>query len=106
LAAESPEILARVAAPHIARCARKEARMETETGRRFCARSDTDGRIVEIRGYRRYSEPFTDVTTGRRQRIPGPEILRIFPTREIVEPVEGDPKAYKIADTDEIVREI
>jgi hypothetical protein len=106
LAAESLEILARVAAPHIAGSADKEARMETETGRRFSARSDIDGRIVEISEYQQYSEPFTDVSTGRTQRIPGPPILRIFPTRQIVEPVKGDPKAYKIFGTDEIVREI
>jgi hypothetical protein len=79
--------------------------METETGRKFFCRSDKDGRPVEIREYLFVSEPFADVGTGRIQR-PQRMILRTFPDEHVVVRVEGDPKAFKILKTNEIVREI
>jgi hypothetical protein len=82
-----------------------QARMETVTGRKFFAKSDIDGRIVEIREYLFVSEPFADITIGRTRRVER-IILKTFPDEDLVVRVEGDPKAFKILKTNEIVREI
>jgi hypothetical protein len=77
--------------------------METATGRTFFGRSDKTDKIIEIREYRRDSERFVDIGSGR---IRGPEIiLRTYPDGDLVVRVEGDPKAYKVVETDEIIRE-
>ena len=75
--------------------------MEQEI-RRFYAKSD-DGRVFIVVEYQEFTE-FQPIS-GARQRIPTTTSLRLSDGRDVTY-VQDDPEAFKILDTDEIIREV
>ena len=75
--------------------------MEQEI-RRFHAKSD-DGKVFVVVEYQEFTK-FQPIS-GARGRIPTTTSLRLSDGRDVTY-VQDDPEAFKIVDTDEIIREV
>ena len=80
---------------------RRAAPLEQEI-RRFHAKSD-DGKVFVVVEYQESTE-FQPIS-GARRRIPTTTSLRLSDGRDVTY-VQDDPEAFKIVDTDEIIREV
>jgi hypothetical protein len=70
--------------------------------RRFRAKTD-DGKVFVVVEYQESTE-FQPIG-GARRRIPTTTSLRLSDGRDVTY-VQDDPEAFKIVDTDEIIREV